>query len=404
MKHRKRKLEMLVFTTFILSSSVVFSQVTWDSLAPLNNAPGIPAVAAANGKLYVMSGALGTNVPTWEYNPATNTWAQKQGIPNGCYWSTAVTVNNKIYVMGGGHPYPGQKYNYIYDPSTDSWTSGADLLTGRMYHSAAAANGKIYLMGGQNGDGTSEWYFEEYNPVNDSWSTKAQLPHNGAWYCGAAGIGNYIYRIAGGGSSNTLIKDWFDVYNTTTNTWVTKEKFHKGLHAPAAVTINEEIYLFGGYSNFTYMDSVWIYNTITETWSNATFKMREPRSYHRAVIIDSCLYIFSGMNSMAGLDSSLTRFCNPSIINIEEINLSKEQLKIYPNPSDGNFTIEMTNNPFDKIEISVINSIGQEIYNNNVKPIYSDIHISIGKDIPAGIYIVRLVSKNNIRNQQLIIQ
>ena len=371
----------------LLQFNAVFSQSKWDSLATLQNAPGLPVMAAANGKIYVFSGVTSANAPTYEYDPATDSWSQKAPIPQGCYWASAATVDNKIYVMGGGHPYPGNKYNFIYDPVTDTWDTGADMLTGRMYHSAAVANDKIYLIGGQNGDGTSEWYFEEYDPKNDTWSTKAQLPRNGAWYAGAAGVGDFVYRIAGGGSSNTLIRDWVDVYDINSNSWKSEKNLHRGLHAPATVTYGKSIFVLGGYSNFTEMDSVWILDTDTRTWHNANFKLREKRVYHKAAIIDSCIYIYGGQNNISGkLDGSLTRYCMSGNVSIKENPVS--EINIFPNPASNYLNIETTL----KIDGYVItNILGHTIEEN----LYSNKELkNINlQDYPAGVYVLQLFSE-----------
>lgn len=388
----KNQLAISLIVFIILGfSNKLFPQGKWDALASLQSPPNIPAVAAANGKLYVMSGTAAVFVPTYEYDPSTDTWSQKAAIPQGCFWSSAVTVDNKIYVMGGGHPYPGKTYNQIYDPQTDTWSSGADLLTPRMYHQAVALNGKIYLMGGQNGDGTSEWYFEEYDPKTDKWTTKSQLPHNGAWYCGAAGVGDYVYRIAGGGSSNTLIRDWFDEYNTTNDTWTSKTKFHKGLHAPATVVYNDNIYLLGGYSNYVETDSVWTYNTTSGNWSIANFMLREPRVYHKAVVIDSFLYIYGGQNYTGTLSGSLTRYnmnAKPSSV---KNNPTNSNIEIFPNPISNYINIE-TKTPFNSYVIT--NIIGQSVKKNNLNK-NEMIRIDV-RDLNEGLYILTLFSEKEM--------
>ncbi|MDQ1266385.1 MAG: hypothetical protein QG635_1537, partial [Bacteroidota bacterium] len=295
---------LLRFTLSIIIFASVYSIIPndcsaqgWEQLATLSNAPNIPAMAAANGKIYVMSGTGSGTAVTHEYDPATDTWSNKAPIPQSTFWSTASEVGGKIYVMGGGQAYPGKTYNYIYDPATDSWTKGADLLTGRMYHSAAVANGKIYLMGGQNGDGTSEWYFDEYDPAADSWQRKAQILHNSAWYSGAVGVGSKVYRIAGGGSNPTLTKDYFDEYDVVTDTWTALTPFPIKLHAPAAVNLNGNIVVAGGYTNSVSIDSIYLHSPGTEGWGQTFIRLPEPRTYHKAAVIGSYLYIYGGQGN-----------------------------------------------------------------------------------------------------------
>ena len=164
---------LLLLINLILINSVS-AQSGWETLAPLPNPPGVAAMASVNGKIYILSGsgsALGAQTNTYMYDPKTNEWSQKAKIPQACYWATANASNGKIYVMGGGHPYPGKSYNFIYDPTTDSWSTGYTLLTPRMYHSSAELNGKIYLIGGQMVIRV-EYYFDEYDTQTNQWTRK----------------------------------------------------------------------------------------------------------------------------------------------------------------------------------------------------------------------------------------
>ena len=141
MKFYQLKSVFIYVSLFVLFGFSAFAQ-GWEELASLDGAGSLRVMAAANGKIYILSGQNKENVTTYEYNPETNTWADKAPIPQGCFWSTAVEYNDKIYVMGGGQAYPGTNYNQIYDPETDEWTAGDSLITPRMYHSTAVANRK----------------------------------------------------------------------------------------------------------------------------------------------------------------------------------------------------------------------------------------------------------------------
>lgn len=62
--------------------------------------------AVVDGKIYVVGGNGGAandvayaNVEA--YDPTTNTWTRKTGMPTARTLPAAVTVDGKIYVMGG---------------------------------------------------------------------------------------------------------------------------------------------------------------------------------------------------------------------------------------------------------------------------------------------------------------
>jgi N-acetylneuraminic acid mutarotase len=407
MKKFYKTIVLLIVISFQIN--VVKSQAPgWERLASLTTAPGTAAIATVNGKLYVLSGKNGGTTPTYEYDPATDKWTAKAPIPQSCVWATAVAVDGKIYVMGGGQPYKGTAYNYIYDPATDTWTKGADLITPRMYHNAVVANGKIYIFAGQNGDNTSEWNFEEYDPATNTWASKARLLHNAAWYSGAVSLNNKIYRIAGGGSNPTLTKDNVDIYDCSTDNWTALNPFRLKLHSPAAVNFRNTIYLLGGYYNGTYMDSVWIYNPTSDVWDVPMdkFNMPEPRSYHRAVAMGDCIYVFGGMNSNDELGGSLVRYCfSPLDIN-ENNSLSQSyDFSIYPNPNSGEFSIDAPSLIKERFTVNISDILGRVVYTScyQTKTESAEIQIMDFNGEP-GIYFVTLNFRMNKITKRMIIK
>jgi N-acetylneuraminic acid mutarotase len=404
---KKFLLLVIIFTwavgAMVMTNTANSQSWAWEQLATLTNPPNLPTMAAVNGKIYVVSGNVqSSSAPTWEYDPASNTWTSKMPIPQGCYWATAVGYDGKIYVMGGGTPYPGKTYNFIYDPLTDSWDTGAYLLTNRMYHSAAVADGKIYLIGGQNGDGTSEWYFDEYNPVSDSWTRRSQLLNNSAWYCGAVGIGKKFYRIAGGGANPTLTKDFFEVYNTENDTWEELSNFRIKLHAPAAINYQDHIILLGGISSGMNIDSIYVYDTVTTNWKVLVLKLPQPRVYHKAAVIDNCIYVYGGDTDP--LKGTLIRNCDPlTSIKSEKI-LNKLVMNIFPNPSSGNINLRFNEIEPTKIRISFINSLGQEIF-TTFKYIQSqeNVELKLDKKPDNGIYTIIVQSEDKIFTAKILI-
>src|SRR5689334_1242452 len=78
-------------------------------------------------------------------------WTKAAPFPEPEEELYAVTVNNKMYVIGGfgympfGNP-PGLVYEY--DPGPDKWTK-KKILPQRVHHQAQAVfNNKIYILGG----------------------------------------------------------------------------------------------------------------------------------------------------------------------------------------------------------------------------------------------------------------
>jgi hypothetical protein len=86
----------------------------------------------------------------------------------------------------------------------------------------------------------------------------------------------------------------------------------------------------------------------------------------------------------------------------ELITHNDEQLKIFPNPSTGIFTFNLSNNN-EKANLTIYNMIGENIYNTQFNTSTTQIDLS---NKPAGIYLYRIVSEKGeaIANGKLVIE
>ena len=131
----------------------------------------------------------------WEYDPATDNWKALAPLPTKRGSPVAVTVGDKMYVIGGATTLPGStavhpaRPHYSvgaveeYDPATNTWRSRAAIPTPRNHATAGVVNGKIYVIGGRVGgafvsSGSSNvGIVEEYDPATDAWGApRARMP------------------------------------------------------------------------------------------------------------------------------------------------------------------------------------------------------------------------------------
>jgi hypothetical protein len=117
-------------------------------------------------------------------------------MPSGrCGLSTSV-VDGIIYAIGG-QTKAGSYLRTVeaYDPVTDTWTSKADMPTARFGLSTNVVDGIIYAIGG----GTppqSVPAVEAYDPATDTWTTKTEMTTSRLWLSSSA-VDGRIYAIAG---------------------------------------------------------------------------------------------------------------------------------------------------------------------------------------------------------------
>jgi N-acetylneuraminic acid mutarotase len=210
------------------------------------------AMAEYNGKIYAFGGfkkpasgqvAWEAINNSWEYDPASDKWTALKPMPSTRGAASAVSVDGKIYVMGGAGVHPGTKnvplliapdttpnrsFDVVeeYDVSSDSWHARSTMPTPRNQFALAAANGKVYAIGGRMGSafalfGSNTEVVEEYSPANDTWgSEKAKMSTPRAslsW-----GVYNGRICIIGGELTDARVSASFrtaEAYEPATNQW-----------------------------------------------------------------------------------------------------------------------------------------------------------------------------------------
>jgi hypothetical protein len=107
--------------------------------------------------------------------------------------------------------------------------------------------------------------------------------------------------------------------------------------------------------------------------------------------IDAALY-----NSRVSLLSSLG--CVPSTVGINE-SVLKDFIQLFPNPSKGNFTIQI-NDKLKKAELKIVNSIGEVVLSKLLNENLEEVNIS---NLTDGIYIASITSSYGSINKKIVL-
>lgn len=231
------------------------------------------ATCVVNGKIYAMGGEPSENrqiewVPhstVEEYDPVSDTWAQKADMPVQRVCFDISVVDGKIYAIGGDSS--GSRVD-MYDPSTDTWTQKADMPTPRWFLATCVVDGKIYAIGGY-----LSWDFisglkiiEEYDPATDSWTRKKDMPIR-LWGQRANAVGGKIYTV--GGRKGLLAVPCVQEYDPATDTWTQKGDMPIGTSQMASAVLGDKIMVIGGWfwsMDFPYT-AVQMYDPETDIWT-----------------------------------------------------------------------------------------------------------------------------------------
>ncbi len=178
---------------------------------------GFHCSAVVNGKIYLIGGVETIDKAdiavsrVYEYDPKADMWTRKADMPTARFFAAAGVVNGKIYVVGGGEPqYNKWPWNILstmeeYDPVTDTWTQKADMPTPRSNLSVSVVDGRIYAMGGRDREGINAVLstVEEYDPKTDKWRRVADMPSK-KQNIQSSVVNGKVYTIGGSGGQGTL--------------------------------------------------------------------------------------------------------------------------------------------------------------------------------------------------------
>ncbi|HMJ47683.1 MAG TPA: kelch repeat-containing protein, partial [Ferruginibacter sp.] len=230
----------------------------------------------------------------------TNTWSGDQMNNPGV--SLGGSANNKIVFAGGFYYWPLSFAN-IYDATSQLWSTSL-LSRARQVHATTAIGNKIFFAGGEFlNDGltsnidiydasTNAWTVTTFSaPFDQGWAPSGiavgnknywagglcfvaatnvnptehveirdEVTHTSTFAClfqpnyrfGVTSKDNKIIFFTGGG----LVKNKFDIYNITTDTW-SIGVLNVDIEYAAIISVNNTIYVAGGNLNGAASNQVW---------------------------------------------------------------------------------------------------------------------------------------------------
>jgi hypothetical protein len=132
---------------------------------------------AANSRVYRLEGALlsvGPDDGNFEYDPSGDSWSAKTDNPNLRYWSGIFGFAADIHTVEGG----GAVKHGAYNVTGDSWATKATPTTSGYFGPVTGViAAKGYLTSGISGASVGINVHQEYDPVGNTWATKAVLPN-----------------------------------------------------------------------------------------------------------------------------------------------------------------------------------------------------------------------------------
>jgi len=281
---------ILYASAAILILTMVASPVlagSWTTGAPIPTAEEGYGAATLNGFNYYFGGfpsspSIGLNQI---YNIGTDTWTlgAPMPIPNSelaavadgstnCHLVSNPALPGPCLYAVSGRDTPGPLLQY--DPGLDAWTVLAPLpVAVGTEHGVVYHGGKIYVAGGRFAGapcgGSEVSNLQIYDIASGAWGMGAPLPMPLS-DSAAVSVGNNIYVF--GGCSSGAPQSTTLIYNIQTNTWSSGAPLPEaGVIDPSAGRCGNKIHLIGGaFSIGVFTDNHFEYNPVANTWSSST--------------------------------------------------------------------------------------------------------------------------------------
>jgi N-acetylneuraminic acid mutarotase len=204
------------------------------------------------------------NTALWQYTPSDDSWIEKASFPSAPrLHPVTFTTASAAYVGFGTDGAIAQQDLWKYDVVADSWSSvAAAPFNARQHAVHFTINGKGYYGGGTDDMGIPLTDFWEFNPSDESWVQKADIPLAGSFsYLPTFSLNDnrgYVLGEAGG-----LAR--FARYNPGTNTWALLSAERDCPDCSLAV-INDQVLLRSFEAN-----RIWLVKPSANQWKEIPF-------------------------------------------------------------------------------------------------------------------------------------
>jgi N-acetylneuraminic acid mutarotase len=406
---------IIIFFFFLLSIRV---SAQW---IQKSNFPGAAKAKSAaftiGNKIYVMGGVDNSgNVlnDVWEYDIPSDTWLQKPNFPGPeRYGAASFVLNNNGYIAAGGNDFGYLDDLWEFLPVSGTWIQRSGLPAGQPQHENQRREAFAFVIGNSaylgGGDGfvfgpnsTSNIAFSdlwEYNPVNDSWQPKANIPDFiGRDMSIGVAMNGKGYVGLGCNAEETVNHQGFWEYDPVLDSWNSKSGFPTLYTVDAAAFVLDSIiYVVGGVNlnPVSLTSQFYKYDLSTDTWTALSNFNGGAAAGEFVVSTTTWAYVGTGYNGALTARRDLWKFTNVPT-GISQNDLWNESADIYPNPFHDYISFNTKKN---------ISSV--ELYNVIGAMLIKEENITNGMNVqllPPGVYQAKLIFTDGSESYSRIIK
>jgi N-acetylneuraminic acid mutarotase len=267
---------------------------------------GVNLITQEDGNVGLPAFSIAEQIPerrTIDVGPGN--WRAAASLPTPRIWPAAVTLNDRIYVIGGMNGF-GQTTDTveIYDPFKDSWSDGPPLPEGRHHVGAAVLEGKIYVVGGLVGvSQQAKNTLFVYDPQQGGWTSGPNLP-NQIGSAGVIAVNGQLHVFGGRGTFGVMSTHF--IFDPFTNEWTTAQEMTSVRDSVAVAEADGFVWVIGGRSGAAAeLGLVEYWRLSNSNWADSsTMPMR--RAGHAATTLSDRVYFFGGTSATLAFKDVVT--------------------------------------------------------------------------------------------------
>ncbi|MEO3742781.1 S8 family serine peptidase [Plantactinospora sp. B5E13] len=195
-------------------------------------------------------------------------WTRVANAPAAVFDNSTVTLNGRVYSVGGGSGTGNERKTWVYDPSADTWSALPDLPTARSKPALGAINGKIYAVGGWGAGSTPVATVDVFDPATNTWSTLPGVTNPVPRAATAAAVSGGKLYVVGGCGDSACGTDTADVvvFDPSTNQFSQAADYPQGVSWMSCGGIGGRVYCAGGVGTVEF-DNGYVLDPAANTWS-----------------------------------------------------------------------------------------------------------------------------------------
>lgn len=242
----------------------------WEPLALASICRSSAAAVSLKDKLYVIGGRDGsTRLSSVEaFDPSVGRWENAPSLNVARAGAGAAILDSKIYVLGGEDS-TGKELSsvehFAVGMSTPTWEKLPPMSTPRWGLAVAAAQGRVYAMGGRVGT-TRLTSVESFDPALSVWHQRPPLSEVRA-AAAATAAGGKIYIFGGFDNRGEALRS-AECFDPKKNAWDQLPSMKTARGSAAAVNVGGKIYVVGGQRGAQFINVVECFNTQTGKWED----------------------------------------------------------------------------------------------------------------------------------------